>query len=201
MNRLNKVLLNTAAVSGMIIAGYVLAAPLLAATIRSVGVRPLVMAASPRESYLILRGRREMDWHGLHIHVDSNFVLDPNDSTVAAREVLPSPLLLGLYVMFEVTGDSGAMRFTRARDHCAATSDRCIVEEPVPAGGRGVCLKYLGNPAKASFGDFEALKCRLPSGVEARFACLKPDCVKFEKVVNDAFASARDIQEAKASRR
>jgi hypothetical protein len=195
MNRLKKIAVIAVSVCGMIIVGYLVAARLMVTTIRTVGMRPLAMAAFPREAYLILRGRRQMDWHGLHIKVDSNFVLDPSDSTVAAREVLPMFPMLGLPVTFVATGDSGSMRFTRERDRCASTRDRCIVREPESAGDRRVCLQYLGKPTNGTPGDFEFLKCRLPSGVEARFACLKPDCEKFEKVVDDAFASARDIQE------
>jgi len=195
MNRRKKILLNAAAVSGMIFVGYMLAAHFLVATVRTVGVRPFLMAASPRDAYLILRGRREMDWHGVHIHVDSNFVLDPKDSTVTAREIVPHVPMLGNFVIFKVTGDSGSVRFARLRARCASMSDRCIVKGAVPAASGEVCLKFLGNPSKAYFGDFEFLICRLPIGIEARFGCSKPDCEKFEKITEDAFASARDIRE------
>lgn len=192
MNRFRRIVFVVASVCGMIFFGFLVAAHFLAATVRTVGMLPISAAASPRDAYLILRGRRDMRWHGLHIHVDSTYVLDASDTVVRAGAIVPSPYLLMLEpgVVFVATDDSGSMRFARARDHCGSSKYSCTVREPVPAGGRGVCLQYSGKPKDGDPGDFELLRCWLPTGIEARTSCFKPDCGKREKILYDAFASA-----------
>jgi hypothetical protein len=192
MNRFKKMTYVLVSVCGMIIGGYLVAAHLLAETVRTVGVLPISAAVSPRDAYLILRGRRDMRWHGLHIHVDSTFVLDASDTIVKAREIVPSPylMMLGMGVMFVATDQGGTARFATARDHCVTSKKRCIVRPPLLAGG--LCLQYLGKPKNGQLGDFEMLRCRLPIGIEARTACIKPDCERFEKILYDTFASASD---------
>lgn len=182
----------TVSTCGMIACGLVLGAYVLVRTFRAVGVLPISAAAAPRDAYLILRGRREIHWHGLYIRVDSTFVLDASDTIVRAREIVPSPylMMLGMGVSFVATDHAGSARFDTARDHCVASKERCVVRPPLPAGG--VCLQYLGKPKNGQLGDFELLRCRLPIGIEARTACIKPDCERFEKILYDTFASAID---------
>jgi hypothetical protein len=194
MSRFRKIVFVVVSVCGMIFFGFLVAAHFLAATVRTVGVRPILAAASPRDAYLILRGKRDIRWHGLHIQVDSTYVLDVSDTVVRAREIVPSPyvMMLGLGVVFVATDDSGSTRFARARNHCASSKYPCSVRESVPAGGRGVCLQYSGKPKDGDPGGFELLRCWLPTGIEARTSCFKPDCGKREKILYDAFASGSD---------
>jgi hypothetical protein len=162
----------------------------VAFTISRVGLRPLAYVTQPRNAITVLRGRRQIDWRGLRIRVDSQFVLELKSNAVYAHRLQSGILLLGPAIVFVDHGDSTGKSFAQQLKWCSGASDRCSVRRPVLASGHGVCLQYRGTPTKVWSGDIEVWRCRLPGGIEARFGCSVAECPQYQKVVDDAFATA-----------
>jgi hypothetical protein len=190
MTRLQRILLIGLAACIAIVLIDVAAVYAVAFMISRVGLRPLAYVTQPRDAITVLRGRRQIDWHGLRIRVDSQFVLELESDVVYARPLQSGLFLLAPGVGFVDHKDSTRKSFAQQLEWCSGASDRCSVRRPVPASGQGVCLQYRGTSTKVWSGDIEVRRCRLPSGIEARYACSLAVCPKFQKVVDDAFATA-----------
>ena len=152
-----------------------------------------MMLRNPRDAYLMAYGPRQLDWRGLHIRVDSQFVLVAQGNHVLARRVVYMPPMLGPGVTCVDIQDTARAGFARALAKCASEADRCVVHRAYPPAGQSVCLQYLEHSANTAGEDLEVWRCRLPTGIEARYAGSVQACAEYDAIVRSAFATAQPV--------
>jgi len=190
MMRVKNIIIRAAELSGVLVILVVVASYALVMMINRFGPGSLLLLASPRTAYTIWLGPRSMDWEGLHIHVNRRFVLGRRGTSVVASRIEQQLAIVGPGVVFVEANRTAASHFASEEAWCASATDRCSVFRPVPVGGQGVCLQYRGTRAKVWTGDIVLFRCRLPSGIEARYGCSVTQCQEYQQVVDDAFATA-----------
>jgi hypothetical protein len=195
MSRLKKLTVIAASVTGTVLVLYVVAIYAITALTNRLGPGWMLMVAHPRDAYAIRSGPRELDWQGLHISVDSEFVLSPKGESVVASRINRPLWLLGPSVLFVDAERTNGSQFASEKEWCASAGTRCSVHQLGPATGSATCLAYHGTREKAWAGDVEAWRCRLPSGIEARFGGRARELADFQKVVDAAFATAPTLAE------
>lgn len=196
MSRFRKLSVLAASVTGAVLVLYVGTIYAFTALTNRYGPGWMLMVVHPRDAYAIRHGPRELEWQGLHIEVDSEFVLSPTGESVVASRINRPLWLLGPSVVFVDAERTTGAHFASETEWCTSASDRCTVHQLGPATGKAVCLTYRGTREKVWAGDVEAWRCRLPSGIEARFGGRAREIADFRKVVDNAFATAPRIAEA-----
>lgn len=119
---------------------YIGSVYLLAAMINHYGPGSVLLLTSPRTAYTIWFGPRSMNWEGLHIQVDRQFVLRRTGTSVVANRIERELPIIGPGVVFVEPRRATAPAFASEAAWCASAPDRCAVRPPVPAGGQAVCL-------------------------------------------------------------
>jgi hypothetical protein len=199
MSRYRKLGVVAASAAGAVLALYVLTLYTFTALTNRYGPGWMLMVAHPRDAYAIRRGPRVMDWQGMHIEVDSEFVLARRGESVMASHINRPLWLLGPSVVFVDAERTNGSHFASEEAWCASASDRCAVHQLGPASGSAVCVAYHGTREKAWTSDIESWRCRLPSGIEARFSGRASELAGLQNVVEAAFATAPRMAEASAA--
>lgn len=189
MGRLKKIIVTMAGAVGVLLVLYVIAMYAFTALTSRFGSGWVLMVTHPRDAYTIRRGARELEWQGMHIRVDSDFVLTRRGPSLVASHINRALWMLGPGVTFvDAEGTNGA-HFASEEEWCASATDRCTVH-PLAENGRAVCLTYRGTREKVWTKDIEVWRCRSARGIEARFAGRARELSVFRKIVHDAFATA-----------
>ena len=182
---------------GVIVAGIVVGVLLVAALVAPIvvavrlqrlGYSPFAMVISPHDAYVLARGRRDVTWRGLRIHVGAKFVIEDHNAAERVRRIVPSTLIfLQPAMSFQTLAESNVRAFDGVRQRCEAAAGSCTVHEIVVRAGKVVCLQRSStrNPGK-----FELWQCWMPDGIEVVHFGTPAQCVEQNQIALAAFASA-----------
>jgi hypothetical protein len=181
---------------GVIVAGIVVGVLLVAALVAPIvvavrlqrlGYSPFAMVISPHDAYVLARGRRDVRWHGLRIHVGAKFVIEDDIAAERVLRIVPSTLVfLQPAMSFQTHEESTARAFDAVRQRCEAANGSCTVHEIVVHAGKVICLQRRSTRHP---GQFEFWQCRMPSGIEMVQFGTPAQCVEQNQIALAAFSS------------
>jgi len=130
--------------------------------------------------------RRTIEWRGLRVAVDSNYVVGKRDGGVIVMRYSDAPPGWFRRLRFEWFPD-GDRRFESLERNCADAVPDCSIYRHVPDSAVMRCLR-IGSSGEAI--EAFIFHCsKEGTGVTAKFACLDGECVELLQVAHSAFAT------------
>jgi hypothetical protein len=184
----NRGVIAASIVAGAIVVAAIVAPIVVAIRLGRLGYRPFAMILSPHDAYVLARGRREVSWHGLRIHVGAKFVIENVNGAERVSRIVPSALIFLQPAMSFHALTGGTVRTTDSvRTRCVADTANCTVHEIVVHAGTFVCFQRRSarHPEQ-----FELWQCRLPNGMWLTHFGTPVECAEQQQIALAAFASA-----------